>query len=135
MPPSSPLTLRNYISVALLIAVMVNACATTQLSSRFGGDGSPSGAILQVTNSTIDDLQLFLVRSGSAIRIGTSPGLSTAIFMIPLSQLGDGGELQLRAGMRASPHSHRSGIFAATGGQRISWVIDSRVPSDVVIVR
>jgi len=135
MPPPSTLTLRNRISVVMLITVMVIACATTPPSSRVDGAGPASRAILQVTNKSVDDLQLFLMRSGTAIRIGTMPGLSTRVFMIPLSQLGDGGELQLRAGMRTSPHSHRSGIFAATVGQRIAWVIDSRVPSDVVTVR
>lgn len=133
MPVSVNLTWRSGISAALLIVAI--ACATVP-ASRQSGDARPPGrALLHVTNKSVDDLQLFLMRSGTAIRVGRLPGLSTRVFELSGSQLGDGGEIQLVAGSRSNPSAHRSSVFAASFGHRIAWVIDYRVPSDVVIVR
>jgi len=123
---------RRYLLAASTLATL--ACATTPATVPVG-EITASSAILQVTNSDFDDVSVFLVRSGTLIRLGTVAGLSRGVFQLSGAQLGDGGELRLVASTRSNTSAHRSGTFMASAGQRISWVIDSRLPSEVVIVR
>jgi hypothetical protein len=120
----------------VLICVGIAAsCATTGGWTRADAAASPGQAILQVTNKSVDDLQLSLVRSGTTIRLGTIAALSTRVFLISDGQIGDGAELQLSAGTRSRPNWKHSGAFSASVGKRITWVIDAAVCSGSVIIR
>ncbi len=115
------------------LLVMIPACAARLQTHEF--HAATRGVALRVTNKSVDDRQVFLVRSGTAIRLGLIQALSTRVFWISDAQLGSGGDLELRAAARSNSYVQRSATFSASVGQRIEWVIEDQLPSEVVIVR
>lgn len=122
-------------SLAAAVCLSAVACATSQIARPHDDVSVPRGASLQVTNSAADDLQVFLVRSGTAVSIGAVPAQSTRVFLLNRAQLGDGSELSLLAKPRSGFYEQRSAVFAASAGRRIAWLVAERHPSKVVIVR
>jgi hypothetical protein len=125
---------RRY-SLSALICVSAFACTTSPLARPRYDLLLATSASLQVTNAGSDDLQLFLVRSGTAVSVGTLPGHSTRVFWLTPAQLGEGSDLSLLAKPRSEVYEQRSAVFTVTIGQRIAWVVSPRQPSEVVIVR
>ena len=117
------------------IALATIASCAPNPGHGFGIGGIDRRAILQVTNREVEPLQLSLVRSGTTIPIGTVPSLGTRTFLLNASQIGNGDALQLKAGTRADVSAYQSAVFSATVGQRIEWVINRTVASDVVVVK
>ncbi len=126
-------SMRRRLRAALLL--LATACTTAPASIRLDAAGYAGGAILHVRNTDFDDVTVVLVRSGTPIRLGAVPGLSSRVFTLAGAQVGDGGELQLLARTRSNPNAQRSAAFMASVGQRIAWVVNTRQPSDVVVLR
>lgn len=122
----------RYVSVVTLSAVI--GCTAVR-GYEVGIAGRDHRAVLHVTNRGLEHLQLALLRSGATIPIGSVPALGARTFYLTGSQLGNGGALQLKAGTRANVSVFQSALFSATVGQRIEWVIDRALASDVVIVK
>ncbi len=108
---------RGYVHLPSLILAL--GCATTSATVRAGDATPANSAILQVMNSGVDDQTIFLIRSGTPIRLGTVPGLSPGVCEVSGAQLGDGGELQLPASTRSNARC-RSSVFMAAAGQKIT---------------
>jgi len=88
-----------------------------------------------VTNRAFSDMQLYLVRGGTAIRLGVVPSLASRTLGITSAQLGNGSEMHLEARTRADPDARRSPVFVAGPSQRIVWVINVHRSTDTVVIR
>lgn len=69
----------------VLLAVAALACAPQQSES---GRTAPAPATVQVDNQAFLDVNVYALRSGQRIRLGTVTGLSTRTFVIPRTLVG-----------------------------------------------
>lgn len=90
---------------SVLLAV---ACSRT---SKAGEEPSPRAeAAVQVENQNYLDVNVYVVRGGQRLRLGTVTGNSTRMFMLRPDMIGPGFEVQFEAhpiGGRTNPRSER----------------------------
>lgn len=130
---SSTNSLRSRIFTAVLLSLTA-ACASVTPIGRPGGELVARGAILEIANNEYADLQVYLVRGGTAIQVGHVSGLTKRVIGIPGSMLG-AGDVQLMVRQRVDDAPRYSGPFMVMLGQRITWAINTNRVSDQVVVR
>jgi hypothetical protein len=97
----------------LVLALLAGAChhganPTTQSAPR-------AETAVRVDNQNFLDMDVFVVRSGQHIRLGTVPGLSTQLFMLRPEIVGSAAELQFAfhpIGGRANPRTETITVHA-----------------------
>ena len=109
------------LSAALLLAI---ACAGNARQHNLAPSPRNGGATLLVSNRSLDDLVIALVRGQTRIRIGMVNALSTRRFEMTGAQFGAGGEARLSASSRNHSDLRVSAPFLAAAGHAIEWVID-----------
>lgn len=95
----------------LLLATLATSCAP-----RVGPDQVTPGAraTLRVDNQSFNDVNVYALRSGSRMRIGTVTGLTTRTFVLPKTLVGTGTRVQFIAsfiGSRRGPVSEEITIW------------------------
>lgn len=80
---------------AVLAALAVSwACARPSKEGDDDGYVPRAETMLRVENQDFLDMNVYVVRSGQRIRLGSAPGLSTRVLSIPASLVGGGAELR-----------------------------------------
>jgi hypothetical protein len=111
--------------IAVLAAIAV--CCACARQPKEGDDDSyvpRAETMLRVENQDFLDMNVYVVRSGQRIRLGSAPGLSTRVLSIPASLVGGGAELRFLVdpvGSNRTPISQE--IFVQPGD-----VIDLIIP-------
>jgi hypothetical protein len=97
-------------ALLLLIAVLASACAAFR-----GGDApDEEPTTIEIQNQGFLDANVFVMRGGQRVRLGTVPGVSTRTFTIPRGVIFGGTTVRFVAepiGSRASPTSHDITVF------------------------
>ncbi|MGH7699382.1 MAG: hypothetical protein ACREMJ_02525, partial [Gemmatimonadales bacterium] len=107
----------------LAVLAAVPACAGTAKPDE---DYVPrTETMLRVENQDFLDMNVYAIRSGQRVRLGSVPGLSTRVLSIPMSLVGGGASLRFLAdpvGSARTPVSHE--IFVQPGD-----VIEITIPA------
>jgi hypothetical protein len=81
------------------------------------------GAVVEVRNDNFDDCVIYLIRGGTPIPLGVTPGLSRRTFGVRQGQLGDGGAVVLGSGKRGGPIQHITASFDFPPGRIATWIV------------
>lgn len=82
--------------VIALAVLAVTAPACRPMAPK--GEPAPaSEAVLEVNNQAFLDMTIYIVRSGTRLRIGIAPGLTLTAFPLQRRFIGNGGDLQFMA--------------------------------------
>ena len=104
----------------LLLALALAAC-----HGRAAAPLNPQAEVaVNVDNQNFADMNVFLIRGGQRIRLGTVPGLSTRILMVRPELIGYGTEVQFEV----HPIGGRGNPITETISVRPGDVITLRIP-------
>jgi hypothetical protein len=108
-------------TASLLTAVGAAACAPGASLPR-GADGSAS---VEVDNQAFLDVNVYVVRSGQRIRLGTVTGHSTRVFAVPRNLVGTGATVRFLADFIGSDRTPISEEMVIWPGDRVGLIIPS----------
>ena len=117
----TPPSLARSLVASLLIAAGATACATAGTLPR-SDEGS---ATVEVANQAFLDVNVYVIRAGQRMRLGTVSGSSTRTFVVPRTLVGTGAQVRFLAdfiGSNRAPVSEEMVIWA---GDRVQLTIPS----------
>ena len=127
----------KWISVAALVAALSLAgCTSMERSGNAGGDvGAASDAVsVLVTNNNYSDVNVYAVRGGERIRLGTVTGNSSATFAMDRSIYGVN-DVSLIGVPIGGFGSARSGRLSLSPGDSVEFRIMPVIDQSTVFVR
>lgn len=86
---------------------------------------SPTDTTLQVVNRGADDVQIYVLRDGLPIRVGTVLAQSTRQFTLPGAVIGTGDNLRLRAERAITRTATDSQPFFLAAGDSVTWLVEA----------
>lgn len=108
--------------LALLALFLVAACGPA--SRRSAGGGEPQTTVM-VENRNFLDMNVFVLRGGQRIRLGTVPGSSTRVLVIPQSLIFGSTSLRFLADPIGSRQTPISDDIVVRPGDQVTMVIPS----------
>lgn len=108
-----------------VLTVLAAAPACARAPAADEGPPPRTETMLRVENQDFLDMNIYAIRSGQRVRLGSVPGLSTRVLSIPMSLVGGGASLRFLAdpvGSARTPVSHE--IFVQPGD-----VIELTIPA------
>ena len=106
---------------SLLIAAGAAACAPGPTLPR----AEDAGASVEVDNQAFLDVNVYVVRSGQRIRLGTVSGHSTRTFAVPRNLVGTGAMVRFLADFIGSDRTPVSEEMVIWPGDRVEMIIPS----------
>lgn len=112
-----------------VVAAVMLACLGTACGTRHAETETPPATetTLRVENQAFLDMNVYVVRSGQRVRLGTVSGNSTRVFTLSQALVGLGGELQFLADPVGSPRIALSESIVVTPGDTVTLVIPPTV--------
>jgi len=105
----------------LLLAADAVACAPAATIPR----SADLGASVEVDNQAFLDVNVYVVRSGQRIRLGTVTGHSTRTFAVPRTLVGTGATVRFLADFIGSDRAPISEEMVIWPGDRVEMIIPS----------
>ena len=132
---------------ALGMVVSMGACASASgggefVSTRFapagGGEAAPAlapaavrarseSATVKVTNNNWNNMDVYMVRGGSRYRLGTVTSMSTEVFRVPQTLVGNTGGVQLLADPIGSSVTYLSPTIFVNAGETIRFDVQNQL--------
>ena len=119
----------------LLTSLLLAGCAGHGGSG--GPDQTPSRDVpvsVEVDNHNWSDMVIYLDRGNLSQRLGTVGTLHTAVFTFPFLQLGNTGNVRLRADPIGNLRSFSSEEINIQPGQSIKWTIENDIDRSFLAV-
>ena len=104
---------------SLLLAAGTLACAPGATPGR----GPDTGASVEVENQGFQDVNVYVVRSGQRMRLGTVTGNSTRTFAVPRTLVGTGAMVRFLADFIGSDRTPISEEMVIWPGDRVELII------------
>ena len=117
--------MRALTSCALLLALLLPACAAQpEPTAQPAPERVPAGgATVSIENQTAFDMDIYVQRRGSAIRLGFAPAKQTTRFTLAPGLLAGAGIIQFSARPSRGGESTASDPFTVAPGDELTWKI------------
>ena len=109
----------------LLVLVVLLATGACGSASRRAGGAAEAQTTVRVENRNFLDMNVYVVRSGQRIRLGTVPGTSTRVFPIPSHMIFGGTQLQFLADPIGSRQTPISDTIVVNPGDEVMLILPS----------
>ena len=110
------------------------ACTATRTTTGAGA-ARGNAAVVEVRNDRFDDLVIYLIRGGTRIELGVTPGAGRRNFTLRPADLGSGGAMVLGAAKRGVPMEQITAPFDLAPGHIACWVIRVGTRTEQPILR
>lgn len=114
------------VALSAMLTFGAGACA----SGFGGGDGgfrqSPD-TLVQVENNNWSDMTIYVVRSGTRMRLGTVVSMNSTIFVVPPSMVNASGEVQLIADPIGGSATFTTHPVLVNPGQQIEFTLENNI--------
>jgi hypothetical protein len=97
--------------------------------------GPVPATVVEVTNHNCLDINVYAVRSGTRMRLGTVRSMARSTFRVPESALSMGGRIRLMADPIGSPRGLLTEPILVQRGDRIEWQVENSLPLSHYSVR
>ena len=123
----------RFVLAALASALVAAGC--TSYAAAPGSPGPARTVQVVVENAGPDEVVIELVRSGIAIPLGTVPGRRARSFSLNRALIGTGSHLSLLARNSIGASRQSSASFDVFPGDRVEWVVETRLHRSALRVR
>ena len=119
---------------AALMAFLLSACASGSSPQSGPAPSIGESAMVRVSNNNWADMNVYMVRSGMRVRLGTVTTMGTRSFRVPKSLMNASGELRLVADPIGSQDVHVSQPVQVWPGQTVQFKIENHLAISSVAV-
>ena len=122
-------------SAFLVFAVMTAVAGCLKPPAPAPSDPIGTGrVVVTVHNNYRADINVYVVRDGQPVRVGTATAATTTSFDVPSRLLGQGRQLRLRADPIGGRSVHTSELIRVGPGQRIDWTLETDLSRSSIAV-
>lgn len=114
--------------------LLVVGCSPTEAGPGTIAPADPATTV-EVFNNNWMDINVYAVRAGARIRLGTVESMSRQTFRLPASTITTAGMIRLLADPIGSRRSHVTDGIVVQQGDRISWNLENSLPLSHYTVR
>ncbi|MGH7482958.1 MAG: hypothetical protein ACRELV_12455 [Longimicrobiales bacterium] len=93
------------------------------------------GATVDVTNSHWSDINVYAIRGGMSVRLGTVTSMTSRTFRLPRSVIAGLADLRLHADPIGSRHGYTSPRIIVGSGRRVIWRVENNLSLSSYAVR
>ncbi len=121
----------------MVTALAITACASTADSGLEGAAPAAPyrSTTVRVQNNNWQDVNVYVLRSGSRFRLGTVPSVTERTFRLPSGLDTGGSDVELLADPIGSTRTHATGPILFSPGDQIVWKIENHLPLSSYTVR
>lgn len=117
-----------------LIALALSACASTSEVKNGPQRSAAPSAIVQVTNNNWADMNVYMLRAGMRVRLGTVTTMGSRRFQVPKSMMSASGEVRLIADPIGSRGQFTTAPVQFWPGQTVDFKIENHIAVSSIAV-
>lgn len=119
---------------ALVVVLGGAGCAASGGPQRVSSVAARPDAVVRVANHNWADMNVYLLRSGQKLRLGTVTAMQTALFRLARTDQHVGQKLQLLVDPIGSTQTYTTHSFTVQPGQEVDFTIQNHLPTSSLAI-